>query len=92
MSNPKRSICHNELASMEPLFAEHCCFDNPQLHNAHGKWSLGIMILSNSSVSEQTKMRSLQHANMKTHVQYQRVTQANNEKKYEAMNPLLLLD
>ena len=49
-------------------------------------------MLSNSSVSEQTKMRASRHANMKTHARYQRVTQDNIEKKYEAMNPSLLLD
>ena len=50
---------------------------------------LGITTLANSSVSEETKLRTVHHSNMKTHVRYQRLTNENISKKYKAMKPLL---
>ena len=57
-SNPECAIGHNKLAQMVPSFAEQCGFDIPRQHKAHGKYSLGIIMLSNSSVSEHVKMMS----------------------------------
>ena len=88
-SNPEHAIGHNKLAQMAPTFAERCGFDNPRQHKAHGKRALGITMLSNSSVSEHVKMRSSRHSNLKTHERYQRLTDDNIDKKYEAMNPSL---
>ena len=77
---------------MAPEFAVRCQFQNPYQHKAHGKCALGIKMLSNSSVSEQMKLRALRHSNMKSHARYQRINDENIEKKYEAMNPSLLDD
>ena len=90
MSNPNRPIGHNKLAEMAPNFALKCGFDNATQHKAHGKRALGITMLSNSSVSEQMKLKASRHSNLKTHARYQRINDENIKKKYEAMNPSLL--
>ena len=88
-SNPKRAIGHNRLARMPPIFASWCGLDNQHLHKPLGKRALDITMLSNSTVSEDTKMRASRHANLKTHACYQRPTNKNVNQKYKAMNPLL---
>ena len=77
---------------MAPEFAAWCQFENPNQHKAHGKRALGITTLSNSSVSEQMKLRASRHSKLKTHARYQRINDEIMEKKYESMNPLLLDD
>ena len=89
-SNPNRPIGHNKLASMAPVFATKCGFQNALQHKAHGKRALGITMLSNSSVSEQMKLKASRHSSLKSHTRYQRPTNENIEKKYEALNPSLL--
>ena len=71
-------------------FANKCKFDNPELHKPHGKRALGITLLQNSSLSEQGKLKAARHSDMKSHVRYQRDTDENLEKKYEALNPSLI--
>ena len=73
-------------------FATICKFTDAHLHKPHGKRALGVTMLSNSSVSEQTKLKVSRHKSMKTHAHYQRVTTENLDKKYEAMNPSLRND
>ena len=73
---------------MTPIFAERCGFENPMLHKPNGKRVLGIMVLSNLSVFEQTKMRLSRHSNLKVHARYQHLSEDHIDKKYEAMNPL----
>ena len=92
MSNPERPIGHNRLAQMAPEFALQCQFQNAKQHKAHRKHALGITMLSNSSVFEQMKLKALRHSNLKSHATYQYINDENIEKKYEAMNPLLLDD
>ena len=67
MSNPDQLIGHNKLSIMAPTFATKCGFTNPTAHKAHGKCALGITMLSNSSVSEQMKLKAMQHSDLKTH-------------------------
>ena len=75
---------------MAPIFADQWGFTNAKKHKAHGKRVLGIMMLSNASVSEQIKLKASRHSNLKSHARYQCVTNENIEKRYKAMNPLLL--
>ena len=89
-SNPQRPIGHNRLAQMAPIFADQCGFTNANKHKAHGKRALGITMLSNSSVSEQMKLKASRHSNLKSQARYQCMTNENIEKKYKGMNPLLL--
>ena len=89
-SNPQHPISHNRLAQMASIFADQCGFTNANKHEAHGKRALGVTMLSNSSVSEQTKLKAFRHSNLIGHARYQCVINENIEKKYEAMNPLLL--
>ena len=92
ISNPERPIGHNRLAQMASEFAARCQFQKPKQHKAHRERALGIMMLSNSSVSEQMKLNASGHSNLKSHASYQRINDENIKKKYEAMNPLLLDD
>ena len=86
---PGVHIGKNKLASLAPIIAQICQFENPQAHKAHGKRSFGITLLSNSSATEETKLRVSRHTGMKSHTRNQRLTGKNIEKKYKAMNPLL---
>ena len=74
---------------MAPIFTECCGFKNPTIHKPHGKRVLGIKMLSNLSVSEQTKMRASRHSNLKVHACYQHLIDENINKKYKAMDPSL---
>ena len=47
------------------------------------------VILYNTFVLEETKLRTLHHSNMKTHAYHQRITNENIERKTKAMNPSL---
>ena len=92
MSNPECSIGHNRLAQTAPEFTIWCGLENESKHKAHGKRAFGIMMLSNSSVSKQTKLKASRHSNLKSHARYQSINDKNIEKKYKAMNCLLLND
>ena len=52
MSNPEHPIGHNGFAQMALEFALRCRFENAKQHKAHRKRALGIVMLSNSSISE----------------------------------------
>ena len=65
--------------------------EDPHLHTPHDKRTLGVTMLSNSFVSEQTKLKSSMHKIMKTHTRYQRITPEILE-EYKVMNPSLLCD
>ena len=73
-------------------FASRCKFQNAKQHKAHRKRVLGITMISNSSVSEQMKLKGSRHSNLKSHAGYQRINDESIEKKYETMNPSLLDD
>ena len=77
---------------MAPEFAVWCQFQNAKQRKAHRKLALGITVLSNSSVSEQMKLKASRHSSLKSHTRYQRSNDENIEKKYEAINPSLLDD
>ena len=57
MSNPERPIGHNRLAQIAPECAVWCQFQNAKQHKAHGKYALGITMLSNSSIFEEMKLK-----------------------------------
>ena len=59
-----------------------------------GTWkcTLGITIFLNSSVSEQMNLKISKHLYLKSHTRYQRINNEYIEKKYKAINPLLLND
>ena len=80
MTNPERPIGYNRLAQMALEFASWCRFENTKQHKAHRKHALGITMLSNSSVSEQIKLKALRHSNLKSHVRYQYINDENIEK------------
>ena len=54
-ADPDRPVGHNSFAKWAIEFATLCMLTNPKKHKPHGKRSLGITLLSNSSVSEKTK-------------------------------------
>ena len=81
MSNPSCPIGQNRLAQMTPIIAKRCGFENVSKHKPHGKHAFGVTMLSNSSVSEQMKLKCSRHSSIKTHARYQRMTDANINKK-----------
>ena len=79
-SNPSKNIGKNQFDVICSTFATLCKFTNAHLRKPHGKHTLGVTMLSNSSISEQTKVKVSRHASMKTHAHYQRITSGNLEK------------
>ena len=79
-SDPSKNIGKNQFDVMCSTFATLCKFKDAEHHKPHGKRTLGITMLSNLSVSEQTKLKVSRHASMKTHACYQRITPNNLEK------------
>ena len=70
-------------------FAEICKFHNLSKHTAHWKQALGVTLLSNLSISEQTKLKASPHSNMSSHVLSQRLADENHNEQYKAMDPAL---
>ena len=60
---------------MGPIYSQPFDFEHPTLHNPHGKQKVGITMLSNLSISEETKTSASKHLNSNIHDHYQLLTE-----------------
>ena len=88
-TNVKLCVRKNIFSVWTVKFAEICKICNLSKHTPYGKQALSFKLISNSSISKETKLKASRQSNMSMHVTYQRLTDENHNKRYITMNPAL---
>ena len=71
MADPIKNVVKNKLATYATHFCYYLWYTNPLKQKPHGKYALGVTLLSNKGTIEITKLQFAHHSSMKTYTRYE---------------------